>query len=103
MRINVEWDEADIEAGIYVYRNETQSSVEENISYFKSVLWKVGYSHDFEGRTKDNDNRYCLIALTDGLVVQIGTKKELAKHLTEEKYIPCQGHVLVKLLTSGLI
>ena len=74
------FEEDDIKVGMYVICNSyPQGST--NYDFATTVMYKIGWKYD----KPDEENKYCFISLSDGWVNVFKSKKEMVKHLNNEK------------------
>lgn len=90
--MKITWEEQDILVGRYVYAPTENGDIHAGRTY------KIG--HYPTRADDDEDARYCLIAITDGMVGRLQTKKRLAEILTDHGYLPLSTDHLVDLVKS---
>lgn len=90
--MKIEWEEKDIHCGRYVTKPTESGKIHATRTY------KIGfYPHS---QTADEEARYCLVSICDGMVTLPKTKAELAKSLTEQDALPIATDHLIDLIRS---
>lgn len=80
------WETTDIKAGIYV---GDQSG---GLSY----IYKIGYIVSAQSK-----NKYCLISMTDGLVMSFVDMMNLVNYLNGNAFMPITKEVLIDAIKLG--
>lgn len=88
--MKIEWEEKDICVGRYV------TVPTESGKMCASRTYKIGYYP----QSKDEEYRYCLIAITDGMVGRMHTKKQLSEVLTDHGHLPISTDHIIDLIKS---
>lgn len=86
--MKITWEPKDIMVGRYT------TVPTETGKICASRTYKIGYYP----QSKDEESRYCLIAITDGMVSRMHTKECLAETLTDHGHMPISTDHLVDLI-----
>jgi hypothetical protein len=87
--MKVTWEEKDILVGRYITYPSDSGKL------CTSRTFKIGYYPNAE---EDGTCRYCLIAITDGMICRAKTKAELAASLTNQGAVPISTDHLVEMV-----
>lgn len=80
MKMKIIFEEEDIEVGMYVICNSYPKE-STNYEFATTVMYKIGWQYEKE----TDKTQYCMISLTDGMIVPYKTKKDLINRLNSEK------------------
>lgn len=90
--MKIEWQEDDIRCGRYITKPTETGKIHATRTY------KIGfYPHTLNA---NEEARYCLVSICDGMVTIAKTKAELAQSLTEQGALPIATDHLVDLIRS---
>jgi len=90
--MKITWGTSDVKAGRYVtFINNEQPH--QTIGYIATTVAQIGY---IAGSDKDGDERWFLVAITDGYIFAKSTKEGLRDVLTRDAYLPVTNRILKK-------
>lgn len=90
--MKITWEEQDIIAGRYIHKPTDSGKINATRAY------KIGFLP--HALCQDEEARYCLISICDGMVTLPKNKTDLAKSLTESEALPLATDHLVDLIKS---
>jgi len=93
------WEEKDIICGRYVCKHPSHQAREHFEPCGNATKWtyKIGFCPKLE---TDSEGQYCLIAMTDGMVIHYGTKQKMVDKLNRDEMIPMPHKWLVKVINE---
>lgn len=89
--MKITWEASDIRMGRYT------TVPTENGKLCASRTYKIGY---YPQAKEPEECRYCLIAITDGMVGRMHTKERLAETLTDHGHLPLATDHLVDMIRA---
>lgn len=80
------WEEKDIKYGRFIYLLRGLNEMSEN-DFYSDRIYQIGYIN--ESSTKDDERGgVCLISISDGMVMESFSKKDMTKELNESNAVP---------------